>query len=189
MTIENFAALSFQEQNEFATKLLATINSEHTFTADTAFEIDKVEADDLTGGLMIQVSHPNLIEVSREATWQAEDETEASSAPEHADYKNSIYEDAKHAFKTLDTVIDGYSLSLVIDDVDDVETTEVEVDTVSHEDSGIGDYEFWGETGHDSQPYVEVKGTIVKACDMALTLYVEAADEPVEITPEETEEN
>jgi hypothetical protein len=70
---------------------------------------------------------------------------------------------------------------LEIDDVDEVETVEVEVDSISHEDAGIGHYEYWGEVGYDSRPYVEVEGTIVKACDCALSLYVEVAD----TTPEE----
>ena len=180
--IENFAALSAQEQMEFATKLLATINSEHVFTADTTFELDSVEADDFAGGLIMLLSHPDTIDVSREATWSCGDEDEASSDPGYdAEYVNSVYEDAKSAFKTLSTVIDGYKISLEIDDVDEVETVEVEVDSISHEDAGIGHYEYWGEIGYDSRPYVEVEGTIVKACDCALSLYVEIAD----TTPEE----
>lgn len=190
MTIENFAAIPFQDQMKFAEALLKTINSEKIFTDDTMFELDGIEAEDLTGGLTIMVSHPDTIEVSREATWTCGDEDEASNDPGYdADYENGLFEDAKSAFKTLSTVIDGYNISLELDDVDEVETVEVEVDSTSHEDAGIGDYEFWGERGHDSRPYIEVEGTIVKACDMALAIYVEPADEPVETIPEETEEN
>jgi hypothetical protein len=190
MTIENFAAIPFQEQMKFAEALLKTINSENTFTSDTNFEIDSVEADELTGGLAIRVSHPDTIDVSREATWTCDDEEDASVNPgSDADYVNGLFEDVKSAFKTLSTVIDGYNISLEIDDVDVVETVEVEVDSTSYEDGGIGSYEYWGETGYDSSPYVEVEGTIIKACDMALTIYVEPVDEPAEMTSEEAEEN
>ena len=175
--IENFAALSAQEQREFAATLLNKINSENIFTADTNFEIASIEADDLTGGLAILISHPDNIEVSREATWSCGDEEEAYSDPGYeAEYENSIFKDAEKAFKTLSTVIDGYNISLEIDDVDEVETVDVEVDHLSHEDAGIGHYEYFGYTGYDSRPYIEVEGTIVKACDMTLAIYVEAAD-------------
>lgn len=190
MTIENFAAIPFQEQMKFAEALLKTINSEKIFTDDTMFELKGIEAEDLTGGLTLIVSHPDTIEVSREATWTCGDAEDAYADPGYdADYENGLFEDAKSAFKTLSTVIDGYDISLEIDDVDEVETGEVEVDSTSHEDAGIGSYEYWGEIGYDSRPYIEVKGTIKKACDMALAIYVEPADEPVETTPEETEEN
>ena len=68
MVIENFAALSTQEQIAFATALLKTINSESTF-ADVKFELVGVEPDDLTGGLQVDVSHTESIDVSRSATW------------------------------------------------------------------------------------------------------------------------
>ena len=190
MLIKNFAAIPFQEQMKFAEALLKTINSESIFSSEVDFEIIKVEADELDGSLMIEVSHTGTIEVSRKATWQASDEENASVDPGYdADYEESIYTDAEKSFKTLSAMIEGYKVSLDIAEVDEVETTEIEVATISHEDSGIGHYEYWGEIGYDSHPYVEVKGTIVKACDCALTIYVEPADEPMETTSEEAEEN
>ncbi len=185
--IENFAVLPAKEQTEFATALLKTINSESIFTTDAKFEIYNIEADELTGGLMIEVSHgEDTIEVSREAAWFCGDEEDASNDPGYdADYSESIYEDAKKAFKTLSTVIDGYKVTLEIGDVDEVETVEVNVDNISHEDAGIGGYEYWGERGHDSRPYVAVEGTIVKACNFSLAFFVE----PDDTIPEETEEN
>lgn len=175
--IENFSALSTQEQSEFAATLLNKINSENIFTADTNLEIASVEAYDLTGGLVILLSHPDSIEVSRKATWTCGDAEEACSDPGYeVEYENSIFKDAKEAFKTLSTVIDGYYISLEINDVDEVETVEVDVDHLSRENAGIGHYEYFGHTGHDSQPYIEVEGTIVKACNMTLAIYVEAAD-------------
>lgn len=175
--IENFAALSAQEQREFAAGLLATINSEHIFSEDALFELVDIEADDLTGGLWIEVSHPGEIEVSRKATWTCSSEDEAGNDPGYdAEYEESIIEDTKKAFKTLSTAIDGYNVSLEISDVDMNDAVEVEVDHVSHEDAGIGDYEYFGFRGHDSHPYVEVSGTIVKACECSLAFFVESAE-------------
>lgn len=175
--IENFAALSAQEQREFAVELLTKINSEHIFHDDVTFELVTIETDDLTGGLWIAVSHSGEIDVTRKASWEAADEDDAENDPGHeATYSQSIYDEAKKAFKTLSTVIDGYTVSLEIHDVDEGDTVEVEVDHISHEDAGIGQYEYWGEIGYDSRPYVEVEGTIVKACDCTLAFSIEAAE-------------
>ena len=187
MTIENFAAIPFQEQMKFAEALLKTINSENTFSDNTNFEIDGIEVDEFTGGLIVTVSQTNPISVSRKATWTCDSEEDAEDDPGfEADYENYLFEDAKKAFKTLSTVIDGYNVTLEIDDVDEQDTdAEIEIDNISQEDSGIGDYEFWGERGYDSNPYVEVTGTITRECDCALTFYVELA----EAAQEEPEEN
>lgn len=183
--IENFAAVSVEEQRNFAEALLKTINSENTFSDKTKFELDGLEADDINGGIWIGVSHTNTIEVSRDATWSCDSADDAEDDPGfEADYSNYLFEDAKKAFKTLSTVIDGYKVSLEISDVDEGETVRVEVDSVSHEDSGIGDYEYWGTRGHDSQPYVEVQGTIVKECECYIAFYVEP-DDAIEPQPDE----
>lgn len=186
--IENFAALSAQEQREFANSLVKTINSEKTF-ADIMFKIDAVEADDLTGGLLIELSHEDAFELNRKATWTCGDADDAHQKPEDADFDDSIWDDAKKAFKTLTTEIEGYTLSLEIADIDNEEITEVEVEHISKEDAGIGHYEFWGETGYDSQPYFEIEGTLVQECSLSLGLFVEAADNIAEDTEEATEEN
>jgi hypothetical protein len=188
--IENFAALSAQEQREFAVALLKTINSESLFSSETNFELTKVEADDFTGGLTIEVSHTKPIEVSRPATWYCAEEEDASVDPKYdATYENDVYEDAKKAFKTTSTELDGYKVSLEIADINELENTEIDVDSTSQEDDGIGSYEHFGFIGYDSRPYIQVEGTIVTACDCALAFFVEPADEPVETTPEEPEEN
>lgn len=181
--IENFAELPEQEQRKFAEALLKTINSESIFSSDTAFEFVKAYPDDVSGGLVVLVSHTSPIEVSRPATWQASDEEDAASDPGYdAEYENSLRKDTEKAFKTISTKIDGYVVSLEIADVDADETLEVIVDQVTNEDSGIGHYEYWGDEGYDSQPYVEVEGTIVKACSCYLAFFVEAdaavAEEP-----------
>lgn len=184
--IENFAVLSFEEQKKFAEALIKTINSENTFTHDTDFTLYDLEADDLTGGLRILLDHDKPIEVRREAAWACASEEDVHDDPGYeVKYYNRLSDDAKKAFKTLSTVIDGYEVSLELDDVDEEETVEVEVENYSFEDAGIGDYEFWGQTGHDSQPYVEVTGAIVKACSCAPALFVEPVDVQVEEEPDE----
>lgn len=183
--IENFAVLSAEEQNKFAEALLKTINSDGIFSAVTDFRITGIEANDITGGLAIEVSHTNPIEVSRNATWTCDSEDEAENDPgSNADFTNTIFEDAEKVFKTLSAVVDGYIVSLEISDVEEVDTIEVEVDSISYEDAGIGDYEYFGFTGTDSQPYVEVDGTIVKDCECALTFFVEP-NNVVEVDVEE----
>jgi hypothetical protein len=175
--IENFVVLPAKEQLEFAAKLLETINSKNLFSDNTNFEIISVEADELTGGLWIEVSHTNPIEVSREATWTCDTEDSAESDPGYdADYYDLIFEDAKKAFKTLSAEVDGYKVSLELHDVDEGDTVSVKADNISHEDSGIGGYEYWGHRGYDSNPYVEVSGTIVKACECAIAFSVEPID-------------
>lgn len=184
--IENFAELSFEEQKKFAEALVKTINSENTFTDETNFIISGIEVDEFSGGLVILIEHNDLISVSREATWQCLYEDEVDADPrDTADYAKSIYSEAEKAFKTLSTEIDGYTVSLQVDDIDEKETIEVNVDDYSHEDGGVGDFDHFGFTGNDSRPYIEVEGTIVKGCDCALSLYVELADEPVTETEEE----
>lgn len=183
--IENFAELSFEEQKKFAEAFIKTINSEHTFTSEVDFEVTGVEASDLTGGLIIMLEHDDLIDVSRKAAWTCKDEDEIDSDPGYnADYDNYLFEDAKKAFKTLSATIEGYAVSLEIDDVNEEETVDVKVENYSHENAGIGSYEYFGFVGHDSRPYVEVEGTIIKACTCYLTLYIEPIDEPA-VEPEE----
>lgn len=173
--IENFAELSFDEQRAFAEALVKTINSEHTFS-DTTFKVTGVETDGLAGDLVISIEPDDLIEVSRSATWTSASEDDMHDDPGfEADYANYLFEDAKKAFKTLNTEIEGYSVTLDVDDVDEEDTVEVEVEDYSNEDAGIGSYEYWGHREYDSQPYVEVEGTIVKACTCYLSLYVEPA--------------
>ncbi len=172
--IENFNELTEQEVQNFAAELVQKINSERIFVSDTDFKVSEVEADEMTGNLYISVEHADPIEVSREASWTCSSVDDVNNDPGYdADYTNSIFDDAKKAFNTLSATIDGYAVTLDIVDVDATSTVEVEVDGYSEEDAGIGDYEFWGQRGHDSRPYVEVEGTIVSSCECSLSLYVE----------------
>jgi hypothetical protein len=180
MVIENFAVLSAEEQINFAETLLEKLNSEKMFTDETNFVFEEVEHNDVTGGLWVSVSLANPISVKREATWEAGDEDGAYEDPgRDAEYSSTIEDDAKKSFKTLTAAVDGYNVSLQIDDIDEDESVdaEVEVESISNEDSGIGSYEYFGLTGYDSQPYVAVTGTITRYCDCAITFYIEPADE------------
>ena len=179
MVIENFATLPVEEQIKFAKDLIEKLNLGNTFTDETDFEFQDVEPDDVTGGLWVIASTSNPIGVRREATWTAGDEDDAYEDPGvDADYEAFLTTDVKNSFKTLATTFDGYNVSLQLDDAeeDDTINAEIEVDKISHEDAGIGSYEFWGHVGYDSHPYVEVTGTIVKACDCNVSFYVEAVD-------------
>lgn len=175
MVVENFAVLSIEEQIKFARPILEKINNENIFSDETNFEFQDVEPDDITGGLWITVSTANPIRVIREATWTAGTEEGAEEDPGNdAEYSKSIYEDTNKSFKTLSSEIDGYDVSLKVDDVEEDETVDadIEIDHISHEDAGIGSYEYFGFTGYDSQPYVEVEGTITRMCDCNITFFV-----------------
>lgn len=180
--IENFAELSFEEQKKFAEALVKTVNSESIFTDDTNFTLTGVEVDELTGGLIINIEHDDLIEVPRKASWEcgvADDVHDIPDDSNYISYADLIFNDAKKAFKTLEAEIEGYKVSLEVDDADAEETIGTQVDSYSQEDAGIGHYEFWGDVGYDSHPYIEVLGTIVEGCNCALSLYVEPATDEI----------
>lgn len=179
MIIENFATLSVEEQISFAKTLIDKVNTEKIFTEETNFEFQDVEPDDVTGGLWVSASLANPITVRRKATWEAGDEDGAYEDPGfEADYEDSLEAEAAQSFKTSTAVVDGYNVSLKIDDAEEDRdsSAEVEVDSISHEDAGIGSYEFWGHAGYDSQPYVAVTGTLTKYCDCNISFYIEAKD-------------
>lgn len=181
--IENFAALSDQEQREFAEALIKTINTEKTFI-DDELTLSSVEADEMTGDLLIDLE--GVIYLDRKATWTCgNDEDDAYAKPEDPEYDSFIFNDVKRAFKTLSAEIDGYTLSLDVADTNDEEIEEVKVDHISHEDAGIGHYEYWGYEGYDSRPYIEVEGTLVQSCKVYLGLSVEPASKVPEETTEE----
>jgi hypothetical protein len=186
--IENFAAISPEEQRAFAEALVKTINSEHTFTSEADFKIFSVTSDDHTGDLIIDVEALDLINVPREAVWNIYDEDELHQKPEDdsdIDYVDLLRNDAKKAFKTLSVEIEGYTVTLDTNEVDEEETVEVEVTNYSEEDAGIGSYEYWGDIGYDSRPYFEVEGTIVNACSITVALTVSPVVHVAEIEAEE----
>ena len=173
--IENFAELSFEEQKKFAEALVKTLNSEHTFIDYADFKVSKVEADDLTGDLIIELEHDDPIYVSRKADWADLSNVYDLDIKDldDVDFVSSIFEDAEKAFKVLSADVEGYTVSLSVDDVDQDEVFDVAVTYSSKEDSGIGNYDYFGFRGYDSRPYVEAEGIIEIACTCALSLYVE----------------
>jgi hypothetical protein len=189
--IENFAVLPEKEQREFAEALLKTINSEGIFTSDTDFELTDFEADEITGGLWIAVINTTPIEVPRKATWTCNDEEDIYSVPnsDFIEYENRLNEDVAKAFNTLTATLEGYTISLEeVADSDEIKKVDVEIDKFSHEDSGIGAFDFGGHIEYDSQPYIEVTGNIITSCDCSLAFFVEPND-TIEVEPEITEEN
>ena len=188
--IENFDELSVEEQLKFAEALVKTLNSERTFTTETDLKVVEVDAQGYSGDLVIVVETVDTIEVSQGAHWQAADEDDArSSAREDSDlvdYDSEIYDEVKKALKTTEAEIEGYRVSIEVEDVD-AEVEEVDVDHIEYEDSGIGSYEFWGDVGYDSHPYVEVDGTIISSCSCVFSLYVEPTGSIPEVTTDEEE--
>ena len=187
--IENFDAISVQEQMKFAEALLNTINSERIFTDEVDYKVASIEADEMTGGLIIQVDSDGPMAVAVEAAWVCDDEDDAYHVPslDRILEEASIYEAAKKSFKTLSTVIEGYQVSLEIDDVNEGSIEEVEVDDVSQEDDGIGSYEAAGYRGYQSIPYLQAEGALIKECEVYVTFYVEPVDafEDTEVPAEE----
>ena len=172
--VENFVVLSVDEQIKFAKDLIKKINTEQVFTDETKFEFQDVEPNG--NSLCISVSTVNPITVSREATWTAGTEEGATEDPGNdAEYENGLVADTKKSFKTLNCEVAGYRITLQVDDVEEDETVEAEIEIcgLSHEDAGIGPYEYWGFKGYDSQPYVEAEGVITRRCDCNLTLIIE----------------
>ena len=186
--IENFSLLSEQEQKDFAEALVKTINSESTFIDGHPFEIyyghGGFEADDATGNFYIDISHKDLIEVDREATWQG-DYPEDVYDPEYY-YTDEV--DIKKAFKTTSAVINGYKVTLDIADYNYDEIVNYDVDSSASKDAGIGSYEYWGTRGYDSRPYTESTGVVTITYDVALYLEVEPVGDATEVEEEPDED-
>lgn len=189
----NFLEASEQELKQFAEKLIATINTERSFTDETKLllsnEPDAIEVGDLDGNLYIGIVHEeDTIDVEREAFWTAPDR-ESADEPEDSDieYRERLETDARKAFKTLFVELEGYKVTLVIQDAEEVELVDAHIDTCTDEDAGYGRTEFWGVIDYDSRPYVECEGTLTVACDIyGMYLMVEPIDAQPEV--EEAEE-
>lgn len=173
MVIENFSALSQEELKQFAEKLLDKINTENIFSKETDFRFsdsDAIWADEMTGDLIIALDTVDDVYVAVKATWQAPEDDPGDC--EDADEESP---DFAEVF-SKEVIIDGYKVTLSVDDYDFVERDDVQVDSYSHEDSGIGYYEFWGQTGYDSHPYLEVEGTFTNTYKVYVSLTVEPAE-------------
>lgn len=196
--IENFAALSIQEQQDFASALVKTINSESTFTSDVDFKILDIAADDLTGALEIFVEpeENSLLEVQRTATWVQYDEDEIHSKPDYdtnIEYEDSIESDILDALKTTSVELDGYKISVKLEHYEKIEEiAEFEVNSYEHGEDGLGWYEYQGRDYYDSHDVYEIDGTITSTVNVGLTFIVEPIDAvsgEVDTESEENEEN
>ncbi len=188
--IENFATLSEKEQREFAEALIKTINSESIFTDQTDFKITNVEPYDHTGELLIEVEPTHPIEVSRPAAWTTSDEEDADNIMDtDIDFENSATEDIKNTFKTTSATIDGYNVTMDIADYDQTGTrAKVEkIDSITADDAGIGWYEYGDGRFYDSQPFVQVEGTIVEEYKCYIGFFVDLDLVPAEEESEQLE--
>lgn len=173
MVIENFSTLSQEELNQFAKKLLDKINAEHIFSSETDFQFadsDAVWADEMTGDLILALDTVDTVSVDVHATWQA---------PEDDPHDSEGAEEDKPDFDEVfvkEAIIDGYKVTLSVDDYERIENIDVTVDNYSRESSGIGEYEFWGHRGYDSHSYLEVEGTFTNSYAVYVSLTVEPAE-------------
>ncbi len=171
--ITDFSKLYEWELNQFAERLVNTINAEHTFTEETDFEIDNIEVDK-DGTLAISINNKQYITATYEATWSCGDPDEIKY-PEDPEVDGSTTDEINKSFTTFKANIKGYNVNLTIDDYDEDDLLEVEVTGTSNEDAGIGSYEFWGEVGYDSRPYIEVEGLLTYGYNCYMTLWVDPA--------------
>ena len=181
--IENFAALSTEQQANFAKDLLSYINKEGIFSSETIFNFIKAEVNDLSGELEIEASHTEPVSVARNATWTCSDidDVEFDINDSDIEYEQSLTDDLNKAlktfFKTFSTIIEGYEVTVQVHDWDELdEERDIEAKHITHEDSGIGSYDYFGFSGVDSNPYIEAEGVITTKCDCALVFFVAPAD-------------
>ena len=174
--IENFAVLPIEEQRTFAEALVNTLNSKSLFTDETDFKVTSIWADEHTGNLEIEAETTGTITLKRKAQWEAGDADDADSEEIwYLEYDNAGYEDAQTALKAGSVIVDGYKVSIEVVDTTHEETLDVYLDSVTEDDRGIGSYEYWGEIGYDSRPYVEVMGIREEAHTCGVNFVVEPA--------------
>lgn len=176
--IENFCELTKQEQEQFAADIVKKINDQKIFTKEADFEIDtdfdeRIFADELTGDLSIflRLKDGDSIGIARGASWTADED-------DLKDLNDVEYDDDRCGALTaaLDRTvaeIDGYKLTLSVDEADSDGVEDIEIDSHSTEHGGIGHYDYWGYQGYDDYTYCEVEGTIYESAWGAFTLTIE----------------
>ena len=181
MLIENFAELSAQELKEFADGLISKVNADHLFAPDIELRLcddsqDNIVPDEMTGDLDIYVEPTEEVIIGREAYWSCGmDDDYEYGTPEDPDYSYGILEDIKKAFPTKTVSIDGYSVTIEAYDYADWDTGEVgKIISATEDDDGIGSYEYWGEIGYDSRPFMAIEGVI----DCPTSIYVSLTVSP-----------
>jgi hypothetical protein len=171
----NFNELPEKDQRDFAEKLVNKINDESIISSEVNFKVDDVESDEMTGDLNIYASHEDLLSVERLASWTVGDEDEVNY-PEDEEYQNPLEDDVREALDKTSVEIDGYLVTVIVDEVEEFETENVNASSWSNEDAGIGAYEYFGSKGYDSRPYIEVEGSITQRCNAYLTFEVAPAE-------------
>ena len=172
--IKDFRALSEWELKQFAESLVSKVNADNTFSKEVDFKIDEVEVQE-DGVLAISITNDGrYVPATVEASWSCGDEDEIYS-PEEPEIEGSTSDALEKSFVTFTTNVDGYAIELSIDDYDEEEVQDVEVTDTTAEDDGIGEYEYWGHRGYDSQPYISVYGHITYGYTCYMTLWVSPA--------------
>ena len=171
--IDNFSALTPEEQTKFAQELLAKVNAAQTFLSGNEMKLDELEANELDGSLDIFFSVEDF-DVGREAEWQAADEDEAYRTPSRfdVDFIGREEDEVRAEFKATQVEFEGYQLEIANLQIDDYEISDAEVDSTTDEDAGIGHYDHFGYEGYDSRPYVQVEGTVYCSCSIGGCLNV-----------------
>lgn len=176
--IENFSELTKQELEQFAADIVKKINDQKIFTKEVDLVLDTdnfhdpIDPDKLTGNLYIylKTKDDESINIARGATWTAseDDLTDMNDAEFETDIVGGII----GALNCTEAEVDGYKLTLTVDD-GDADLTDVEVDSHHIEHGGIGHYEYWGYHGYDDYEYCEVEGTVYEAAWGFFTLTIE----------------
>lgn len=170
--IQSFAKMSFDARLHFAEEMIKKINSESIFLNGTKFKIDQIELDDYSDDLIILTTSVDPVKLSRGVFWQVPNEDYLYYKPKSMDYIDTEYEAVSELLKTKTAVVDGYTVTAEIDDVEAGKNIEVQVDSYYHDDNGIGYYDFWGEPGYDSRPFIVVEGTATEEREVAISFYV-----------------
>ena len=158
-----------------AEAVVAELNKGKVFADDTLIKVKKAYIDPYSDAFLVDVELDS-VSVKREASWNTDGDDESpTSVDEDLTYEYSESDDIKKAFKTTEATILGHKVYLLLDEctAEKVDTTDWTIEHSSEEDAGIGSYEFWGEVGYDSRPYMHYEGTITEEFVVWATLEIE----------------
>ena len=175
--VEDFIYWSASQIKELVNKIITKVNTEHIFT--DAVEFTYKSEDDLDiydDELYIGVSHANPLKVERYATWCCLHSDEINATPEvdEIEFDDSLESDVAPALKlkTEKFVMDGFEISIMLDDTEPGEVLESTVKKWTEEEDGIGEYECHGLHGNDTTRYYEMTGTVIQECTCFLSIAV-----------------
>ena len=180
--IKDFSLLSKDELKAFAAKILEQVNASQVFIDGEKFTPDfgQMTIDKLTGDLefVVCLGDTEKLTVTVDTEWSCDLDCEDLGRPSERDIDIDLkYEKQdeilESALKAKEAVIDGYQVSIATSELEKREVIDVDVTDSYPDDSGIGEYEFWGATGYDSHPYTHVEGKATVACDGYYWIVVE----------------